>query len=342
MALLLVDGFEGYGTSVGSNYINRFLLRYPNSTTSAAVIRDGRYGGYAVDLYSTSYYAETPPWSGGNPTLVFGFAVRRVGSPIYDAFIAALYASTSSKIQVKHIVSSGELEIRVGTTTGTVIGATTGAAIGTDWVYVEVKVYFHDTVGTVDVYVDGVSRLSVSGADTLSGTSIPDRLRLYSNSTIYLDDLYVLDGSGTRNNDILGPQKVVAVFPTSDVLSEFTPSTGSDHYALVDEVAVGGTEEADWVEASSAGICDTFGYGDVSDLGPIAGVQLSTIARNEGGSALDMISRVVSGSTTSDDAGVECTSSRVDYLRVLEVDPDTTSPWSVSGINSAVFGVKAG
>ena len=58
---------------------------------------------------------------------------------------------------------------------------------------------------------------------------------------------------------------------------------------------------------------------------------------------LDLHQTVKSGTTTSDgDAFNIADDSYTSIQRVLETDPDTSSAWTVSGVNAAQFGIKTG
>jgi hypothetical protein len=72
------------------------------------------------------------------------------------------------------------------------------------------KVYCHATAGTVDVRFNGCPVYSRSSMNTLPSGGIATRAVLgdgyppYSMSYVRIDDFYVCDGTGSKNNDFLG------------------------------------------------------------------------------------------------------------------------------------------
>ena len=215
------------------------------------------------------------------------------------------------------------------------------------WHYIELKVRIHDTAGSYEVRVDGVTVLSASDTDTKFTTS-PDLSVVqfcFRKSGQEFDDIYICDTDGTKNNNLLGRVKVEAIFPSADGdSSDWTPSSGTDHSAMVDENPA--DDDTSYVESGTQDDTDLFAYDDLSAITtePILGVQVSTDVRmNEFPGALDVKLPVKSSTTTSD--GEVTNVNDDDYTivhRILEDDPATSAAWTASGINSAQFGIKVG
>jgi len=117
---------------------------------------------------------------------------------------------------------------------GTNLATFTAARNG--WMYLELKVTIHASAGTAEVKKDGVVVATFSGQTKNGGTNASvDTIRLDSstNSTgidIYLDDLYVLNNSGSKNNDYLGDVRVTTTLPSgAGASTQWTPSTGSNY-----------------------------------------------------------------------------------------------------------------
>ena len=338
MAILWIDGFEGYGSSIGGNYTSRFLRRYV-PTTGTFYVQAGRTGGYSASSNSTGNYLQTPPLT-SDGTLIIGIAVYRPSSVSSNISIVQLYDGWSTLgIDVKWMYSTGEIAVYRGTT---LLGTTTGAGLQVGaWTYVEVKVKCHDTLGTVEVRTGGSPRLSLTDQDTKAGTGTCHNIvRLYLNQYQYIDDVYICDSTGSANNDLLGNRKVVGLFPATDTATlQWTPSTGVDHYALVDEIAPP-TGDSDWVETDVPGSVDLFNYQDIYNVGSISAIQVNTTCRTTDAESFSLITEVVSGETTSDDAGQPIPDPMLELSRILEVDPATGSPWTMAGLNNAKIGVK--
>ena len=97
------------------------------------------------------------------------------------------------------------------------------------------------TGGSANVHVNGSSVISLTGVNT-QATANPsaNQVLLTSNfgvNNINCDDLYVLNTSGSVNNDFLGECRVWMSLPTGDDarFKQWTPSTGTSHFANLDD-----------------------------------------------------------------------------------------------------------
>ena len=71
-------------------------------------------------------------------------------------------------------------------------------------------------------------------------------------------DFYICDGTGDKNNNFLGDCKVECLFPVTDGQhTEFTPSTGTTHYTLLNEAV---PDSATLVSSNVVGQRDTYYY----------------------------------------------------------------------------------
>jgi hypothetical protein len=133
--------------------------------------------------------------------------------------------------------SSGKIEVYTGNFATLV--ATGNAVIGINtWYVIEVHLVVGDS-GSITVRVD-LNEDSTFSGDTQPGTDTTVNNIRWGNITsgyFYVDDIIVHDTAGTMNNSWPDGAKVYYMVPTGDgATKEWTPSAGSDHYALVDEV----------------------------------------------------------------------------------------------------------
>ena len=102
------------------------------------------------------------------------------------------------------------------------------------WYYIECKVYIHDTNGTVDIQVNGISDLSLTNQDTKYSTSFTgaSQIQLNLNAAVDLvfDDLYIADGTAGVNS-FIGPCKIECLRPNGDDTTDWDPSTPGSHYS---------------------------------------------------------------------------------------------------------------
>jgi len=342
--LLWIEGFEGMGVTDNAAPAPSGVMarKYANVINGTSMyLMAGRTGGHSMEMRNSGGFS-TPALT-TNATLVVGFGFYFAS--INSVRIISLYDGATEGISL-YLKTAGELAIYRG---ATLLAQTTGLGLNpTTWHWIELKVYCHATAGTYEVRVGGVNVLSASNVNTKAGSDayydnvvVPSQT---AGTAFRYDDIYILDGSGTTNNDFLGNMKVVGIFPNGDVegYTDFTPSGGSDHYALVDENPT--NDDTDYVEASTTGYKDLWDYGAVSGLGAtIAGLQINTEVRETDANSFSLITLIKSSTTESENSAQAIGSTTYKTLRrISATDPATDAAWTASGINAAQFGVKVG
>jgi len=341
MALLWIEGFEGFGTSIGSapSPVGIIDRKYPIVNRTAFM--DIETGRYDLCLEIDPLGCIQSPHLTTNTTSIIGLAVKLPLTSV-NTQVVALYEGANLGVNVK-VTSAGYLAVYNNTT---LLGTTVNGISFDTWFYLELKVLTDDSVGTVDVHVNGASWLSLTNQDTQPGAnSYHTAFRLadavYNGVIVSFDDLYFLDGSGAANNDFLGNMRVVSLDPSaSGDSTDWTPSAGSN-YENVDD---GGITDDDttYNETSTDTHQDLYNYEDLpAAAATVAGVQIVTETRVTAGS-MDVSAVIKTGTTTS--VGSADTITSTDYVtttRVEELDPDTSNPWTPSGVNGAQFGIKA-
>jgi len=286
MALLFFDSFDNYGTAISTQVpAGCWERRYPLPGRSAGRVtvpripNNGR--GFGGD-YSHVWMTPILPVSGD--TIVAGFAYRQGDGDVISGVSAMLLGFNSGGTRGLYIYFesvAGELSVWRDESTDVVLGRTTGARVALHrWNYIELKVRCHATEGTVEVRVNGKTRLTLTNVNTLgNGVTSYNRFGVNpfgSNYAPWYDDFYICDGSGAAANDFLGPVKAVTLRPVADVAgASWTLQSGSDHYAMVDEAVA--NDNTDYIETDVAGSMDLFEYEDApANIGTIHGVNLCT------------------------------------------------------------------
>jgi len=343
MALLWIEGFEGFGTTVGGVPSPAGIVARKYATVDSETLLDveaGRFAGYGLELTSNGQRIRSVSLT-TDATVVLGIAVKFTLIPTAADFIL-LFDDTTQGMSLR-ITTGGELEVRSGVVQ---LGITSGLGLVSGvWYYIEFKVTCNATTGSYTLRVDGSTVLSDSGVDTKSGThDYHNIFQLYCavGTVPTFDDLYFLDSTGSQNNDLLGNCRVEAVYPDADSGTvQWTPSTGTDHYALVDEAVC--NDDTDYVEDGTTDDKDLYDYAALQYItGGIKGLQVNTQARITDATSFNLKTTCHSGTTDSDDAGQALAASYANHRRVIELDPDTAAAWTVSGVNAAQFGVKVG
>ena len=152
------------------------------------------------------------------------------------------------------------------------------------------------------------------------------------------DDLWSDGSAGAFNGDM----RVCSHLPNSDGgASQWTPSTGTAHYACVDDATPGG--DTDYVSDATAGHRDTYGFPalPVGSSATVKAVQVRMWARKDdaGTRTIDAVARIGGTNYDNGSALALSTSYSAQEARYL-TDPSTGSAWTVSGVNGAELGVK--
>lgn len=343
MALLWLDGFEGYGETIDSNPIPSGVLegKYcPAVGTSTMLTRAGRYGGMALYYGGSTNEVRTPHLT-MHDTMIAGCGFYRATTDY--CYILSFVDTGIHGVSLRVKRDSGELEVLLG---GSVIDTTLGLSIGRSaWHWIEMKVKCHNTLGEYEVRVGGETVLSVSGVDTKFSTHDYHNacsFRPVASEAPMYDDWYVCDGSGSINNDFLGDCKIIRIDPDGDDTANWSTSTPSaNHYENISEVS--GDEDTSYIEETASSTLDLFDYEAVASLGAIYGVQICTQCRESDATSHSLITPIESGGNQYDDsAQVIGTPSYITVVRVAGTDPDTSSLWTMSGLNAAKFGAKVG
>lgn len=332
MALIFCDGFDHYATADGTKKWNTFGTGVSIQATS------GRRSLGCMQFSGNTRFADkTLPSS--YQTLIVGFALDAAAGNTTDImrFLDGATVHTGLFLTANNAISAfrGSNATVLGTSANNVVPAS-------GFCYVEVKTKIDDTTGTVEVKVNGASVLSLTGQDTRNGgnasvTGISFRGIV---NTSKVDDLYVCDTSGSTNNDFLGDIRVDTLFPTSDGnYTQFTPSTGTSHYQLVDESTPNTT---DYNDGSTVGDRDSYGMGDLSALtsSTVYGVQVSVAINKDDAGSKSAATFVRSSGTNGDGSSVALGTSQVIVTQVFEQNPNGPAAWTDTTVNAAEVGVK--
>ena len=240
------------------------------------------------------------------------------------------------------VTAAGELAVYLNSTLDSAtsgLGLTTGT-----WYYITFKVVCGAS-GSYAVYLGANSILSATGVDTAGGGSnIAGGMLYFADATLTptVDDLYLLDSTGSQNNDVLGDVNVVTLRPSGAGSTQWAPDSGSN-YARVNEAQC--DDASGYVEDSTNGHLDLYEYDDLTGAeGDILGVMVTTHWWVYAGDTGTLAVACHSSSTDRNDSGDSSSGSGFYAKQVSawinELDPATSAPWDLTGLNAAQFGVK--
>lgn len=339
MSLLFFDGFESYATA---DILKEWTSQNGSPTVDAT---GGRRGGGCLSSTTTSAATNVVKTLAASvSTFVAGFAFNPSASGAFGRSIAKFMDSGSNQLEIR-LNSDATLSV---TRNSIVLGTSTATVNYNSDQYIEFKATIHDTAGTYELRLNGVNILSGSGVDTKNTANASINQIMIgvdgnpgSSITWKYDDFYILDTSGATNNNFLGDVRIDAVYPNADgTHTDWTPSTGTDHYALVDEATPNTT---DYVSSSTAGQKDSFNMASPPVLASevIFGVRVKVAALKDDAGSRSIKVGVRSGTAESVSTAQALSTSQLYYSNIHEVDPDTGVAWTPSGIDNLQALVEA-
>jgi len=351
MALLWCDGFDHYGTStakmldgvyaeVGTSASISTLnprtganhLRINGGSGQAATFVRRVLGGAktTVGLGAVFYLTALP--TGNNCQRIFG------------------YADATNATQLGIVIqSTGTIEAWRGVPgSGTSLGATSSpVVVASAYQHIEAVVLFSQTVGTVEVRVNGVTVLSVSGVDTCN-TALTECSQVYiggaangtqTDKTHYIDDLFCYDNTSSYNNTFIGDRRVLTLFPDANTATaDWTAVGAATGYECIDEASP--DDDTTYITAATVGLVSQFGLqnlpGGISVINAV--VMVERARKTEAGTANTQVS-VVSGASTTAGADKALTEIYTYRQDVFQIDPASAAPFTPSEVDALQFKV---
>lgn len=347
MALIFMDGFAHYPSA-------DVLAKWTGQSNGFIQGGGGRFGGNSWRFNNNDHYL-FKNFTANYGTLIAGMA-HRVSSLAANIGIFTFWDYPAGVGQVQLVIDSATGLLKVyritGNSTGTLLGTASHAPIvANSWHYYEMKVAFHGSTGTVDVQLDGVNVLSLTGQNTrqsannyanrllIGGAANAQSLTGGSGFTFDYSDLYLCDNSGSLNNSFLGDVRIQTLYPTgAGNYTQFTPSTGSN-WQNVDDATENG--DTDYNASATLNQIDSFATSDLATgtLAPKAVQQVLVARKDDAGlRAVAPLMRISSADYlgTALSLGVSYQTA----FQLYETNPATSAAWAASEVNGLELGYK--
>jgi hypothetical protein len=348
MSLLGGESWDTYGLA---SHIEDYWTEDRAEPTSQIVAGAGRCG-------SAAYFAnqvETGPSIGVDTTASGGYAAWAYHPVNSGATLLEVTDATGLRhIFLRHTANGG-IQVWRGPnpTLGVLLGSTPAALININR-YQHIGIDFvigSGTSGSVTIYVDEVPWLVLTGINT-NGTGpfqSPGPWAMFSwNTRGYLDDMYWGDNSGAAPwNAFFGDDRVEGQVALTDAVGgggfyrEWTPSTGTDHGALLDEIPP--NDDVDYVEGNAAGLREVVKFPNITlAAGLVHGVQLmpNCIKTLSGDRRLAPLVRSGGADALGTSKGLQQTSYKYNPAQMFQVDPTTSIAWTAATTNAMQGGVQ--
>lgn len=351
MALLFIEGFEIYGDSEAELTDGVYLEADFTLLTQAQV----RTGSYAVRMTGAGMELRRALY-GEYTTLGMGHAFFCTELPDQSgvAYLAQ-FRNDSNVVQLTIALSAaGNILVYRGTPiSGTQIAATTNSPVITDaWQHFECQVHFDDAAGWFEVRLDGITVLQATGLDTIASSSLKNcnqvlgiatsPLWVTPNMTMYMDDWYCYDMSGTENNDWIGDRRVLALWPSDNgAEQDWTPvGASSQHNCINQNPADGDTTYLEVDDSALPANC-TFEIDDVpSYVGAIAGVQVYVKSKKTDAGMCNLQVSMQRGSNEAQGTDRPISTIYAHRTDMFELDPSTGALWTAAGLNDAIIDIE--
>lgn len=367
MAIVFMDGFSHYSTSE----LDKKWTKVDAAGSTWTIAAEGRTDGCAKRVGGDGFIELAPfmvQAGGWTPTAsgVCGFAFKvddlseiAGGAPgVYNS----IYESSNNIFSVKSglhthfdvvLQQNGTLVV-FNYSNNTILGTSIEAVNAGVWSYLEFKWIIGES-GTLIIKRDGTTILSLSGVDMawdkLAFPSPPDNWTSVkiagcattpaATSTIRVCDLYLIDLTGTFNNDFLGDVTVEYIKPDgTGADADWTPNSAVANWTVQDDVPP--DSDTSYVSTTTVSDRDSYSFEDV--VGDPLAIQIVTFARAEstGAAAIEHSTRIGGVDYEFNDFGIPDTAYAF-QVQPLDTSPDSGVQWTKTEIDASEFGiVKAG
>jgi len=336
---------EGYEVDIADDsWLNRKYTNVAGDWDDNGV--NGRRHGTAQTGKTSSVTYDLPTLAVVRPRVITGFGLRCLsGSPGGTSQIIIRKASTEQlRLETFAINNSFDRGLRIVTGAGT-LTIPRGLVSGR-WYYIEMDATIHTSTGSVQVWIDNTSVFSQSGINTAAaGSNDWDVFRVVLGAGEFFDDHYVLDDQAGLNTR-LGPVVIEGLLPNGDTgFQDWTPSTGTQHFSLVDDLASNiavGTDRVLEDQITQNELFDFPSIVTMPNASQLDGVQVGIIVGMDSSGSRNLVIRFRdTGGGTSDGSTIAVSGTPTVYnRRVLEQNPVTVVPFSVASFNAGMFGVR--
>lgn len=269
MSLIWMDGFDAYGTSGSAQAVMQSSLYVWADVQISNETRTGR--GYSIRM----------PWNSsvGSPVfvrkafevkdeIIVGFAwkvnaieeLKEICRFQYDDHFGTVRSHLQINMAADGAVSIGNVADN-GSTWVKMADSGPNVLFPNVWHFIEIKVRFDATAGSVQVRVDNQTCLEAEGRTKNPLSPALCNLWRASNFQLedasfndtFVDDLYILDTEGSEFNDFLGDVVINTVLPRADgSLNQLSQFGGSlNKYTAVDDIPPDG--DASYVFGNTIG-----------------------------------------------------------------------------------------
>lgn len=334
MSLLFLDGFD--------HLLAADLPTKYSVSGSPTITGTGARTGLCVSMVTNVNIQKALTVT--NQIMLIGVAVKVDSLVAGNELIAVLEPSL---VVSGHIVlnANGTLSVYRGTGTSNLLGTTVNTFSTGTWYYVEFAWAVHSSLGVMNLYVNGVNWLTLTGQNTRVGSvDVCNGFKLTGQTAAVnkFDDLYICNAAGpSPHNTFLGPGRVETLLPNGegDKL-DWTSLLGGSKFTDVSEAQADGDTSYNYT--SLAGNEESYTFGNLSaPTQRVLGLSVTAMcAAGDGMSHSIKLTAKPSSTTFFSSPAQSLSGSFAPYQAMHPINPQTGGLWTVAEVNAAIFGIK--
>ncbi len=211
--------------------------------------------------------------------------------------------------------------------------------------YFEIRIKISDTVGVITANKNGAEIIALTAQDTRNGgaAGVIDRLKLNGThaGATWFDDLYVLDAADAVSpTTFLGSTtRVDTLDPDADETTDWTPSTGTTHYDLLDETPNDG--DTSYVESGTLNARDLVGLEPLPYTPTtVYGVQVNVAAKETVAGSMELAPSIKISTTHYAGTAAALGTGYAQIAHLWKTNPATAIAWTKADVNALLAGAK--
>jgi len=346
MAWLWGNGFDFYNNADGNEVLSDTNSHTLSSATGIGFLTGSgtRWNyGQALNLggqtlTTVSFANSTTIWinnnwfcysySSGSATKILGFRLRD---------------GSSNQVGV-WLTLGGYFVVTTGLASGTILATSPALFNSQSWHHFQIKIVINNTTGSVAIRRDGNSSddWNSGSINTRNGTVTAQCNTVAFSSDLgaggYLDDTFIFNDQGSAPNTWQGDVRAVQQMPASDSSVQWSRSTGSTNYSLVDESI--SNQDTDYVFSNTVNQVDAYNVASlVTTPSAIICIQQRMCFRRDDSGPHTVKAQIVSGGTTTNSADMVVGNTYQNQLMATYLtDPNTGLIWTATTANAVKIG----
>lgn len=364
MALLWYEGFNSFSneddmaSADGWDFVN---------ASATPTFETGRWGHGSSVIWDSTLDTMIRSFEAAGPTIYASFAMKwkgypndtgyNTGSPLF--FSTATTNDRETGIGLFMLLGSQKCTFVLGSS-----GNYPYLLVPADlpsfnhwryhtWHWYDMRIKLSNTVGEVELYIDGEQVISETGLDTQQSGAVPTHVHFFNGGRgdgYVMDDLVIYDDTGSSFNTFpLNEAVIETLRPSANGFqNDFANVTGPSNWQDVDD-ASGGYSSATNVNSSTTTDIESYACTNLSTTYPtIHAVAPSICANVKGPVAAGRTFRQRIRSSASDALGADKTLSipgSTNYAfhykyEAVELDPNGSVAWTTAAVNAAEYGFE--